>query len=133
MLYYITHRTEGIRLYRSRRDAALLLTRYKMELEACGRVLVDYLLLPTSLEVLISCPFPVNEGTEVEHHLLLDLLAHLARMGRLWPFSGTHELYNGGPCWAELGKSGAEVLPYPLSVIIDAKRHSTTVRGDQAP
>lgn len=133
MLYYITHRGTGTRLYRSRRDAALLLTRYKTELEAGGQILIDYLLLPTSLEALIFCPFPIKEGSEVPHHLVLDLLAHLARMGRLWPFSGTWELYNGGPAFAELGKSGSELLPYPLSVIIDAKRDSATVRGDQAP
>ncbi len=133
MLYYITHRGTGTRLYRSRRDAALLLTRYKTELEAGGQILIDYLLLPTSLEALIFCPFPIKEGSEVPHHLVLDLLAHLARMGSLWPFSGTWELYNGGPGFAELGKSGSELLPYPLSVIIDAKRDSATVRGDQAP
>ena len=127
MLYYINHRTEGPRLYRSRRDAALLLTRYKTRLEVGNQVLVDYLLLPTSLEALISCPFPIKEGSEVPHHLVLGLLAHLARMGRMWPFSGTYELYNGGPGYAELGKSGAEVLPYPLSVIIDAKRASAAV------
>ena len=84
MLYYITHRGTGTRLYRSRRDAALLLTRYKTELEAGGQILIDYLWLPTSLEALIFCPFPIKEGSEVPRHLVLVLLAHLARMGRLW-------------------------------------------------
>ncbi len=133
MLYYMNHKSVGGRLYRSRRDAALLLTRYKSALEAEGRLLVDYLLLPTSLEALIFCPFCIKQGNEVPSHLLLDLLAHLARMGRLWPFSGTWELYNGGASYAELGKSGFELAPYPLSVIIAAKSGSDAVGFDQVP
>ena len=88
ILYYITHRGTGTRLYRSRRDAALLLTRYKTELEAGGQILIDYLLLPTSLEALIFCPFPIKEGSEVLHHLVLDL-------------------WHTWPAWAVSGRSPA--------------------------
>jgi hypothetical protein len=93
--------------------------------------LVDYLLLPTSLEALTYCPHTLTGRSQVPDHLVLDLLAHLARMGRLWPYSGTHELYNGGLCCAELGKSGSSLLPYPLSLVIAVKEHSTAIGCDQ--
>ena len=131
MLYYTDLHTSRGRLYRTRRDATLLLTRFKTELERDGQSLVDYLLLPTSLEALTYCPHSLVGRSQVPDHLVLDLLAHLARMGKLWPYSGTHELYNGGLCCAELGKSGSSLLPYPLSLIIAVKERSTAVGCDQ--
>jgi hypothetical protein len=131
MLYYMTWKRRAERLYRSRRDAALLLTRFKGELEGRGQRLVDYLLLPLSFEALIYSPVQDPRYEQVPSHLELELLAHLGRMGEKWPLSGTFELFNRSACFAELGKSGSDLVSYPLSQIIEEKLRLFTILDDE--
>lgn len=131
MLYYVTWKRRANRLYHSRLDAHRLLTRYTGALERQCQQLVDYLLLPSSFEALIYSPTPVPQLQQVPSHLVLQLLAHLGRMGQNWPLCGTFELFNASRCYAKLGKSGCELIPYPLSVIIEAKLRLYAVLDDE--
>lgn len=131
MLYYATWGREAALLYRSGHEAIQLLTRCTCRWEAHGISIVDYLLLPTSFEALVYSTFSLPHWAEVPNSLVLKVLAHLGRVGSQWPFCGFYELFNRSLCYAKLGKSGCNLVPYPLSAIIEAKLQAQAVLGDE--
>src|SRR5690554_2678936 len=113
-------------LYSGQREAVTLLTRCKSALLSEGILLVDYLLLPSSLELLLAFPHINSSCQGIPSKALLTMFAHLGRAGCNWPYSGFYELFHKSQCFAELGKSGFD-SPLPLNAIIDAKRKRSTV------
>lgn len=112
-------------LYTKKSEAVTLLTRCKSTLEREGILLVDYLLLPSSLELLLAYQYAGSSLLCIPSGALLSTFAHLGRVGSNWPYSGFHELFHKSHCFAELGKSGFS-SPLPLHTIIDAKRKQST-------
>jgi hypothetical protein len=117
-MFHLTTLTDSSPLYRGADEAHRLLGRWTILLQQRQIILIDYLLLPTSLELLLFSPaFSTSHTTEE----LLSLFGRLGRMGRVWQYSGTWELFHKSRCYAQLGKCGCPPLPCSLDQIIAAK------------
>ncbi|MEA5106631.1 MAG: hypothetical protein VB010_04690 [Sphaerochaeta associata] len=133
MYYLLTYRTRRC-LFATADDAFHCLQAWQQWAEAHTCNLVDYLLLPHCLQLVLQGRIQVYRTKTLVIQQLTDeeLLASLARLGmhgRNYPFCGTYELYHASNCYAALGKAGFYALPYPLSVILKAKKNQSSKRA----
>lgn len=130
-MFHLTTLTHTRPLYRTDDEAHRLLGRWAVVLERREIVLIDYLLVPTSLELLLYSPTFATSCSLEELH---TLFGHLGRMGRSWQYSGMWELFHKSRCYAQLGKCGCPQLPLSLDQIIAVKEsHSPgSIGSDQS-
>ncbi len=113
------------RLYTNAQDAYRLLAHYYLEVTNAGGYILDYLLLPHSIDLLLSFPKSQNNLMAVDTPHLLSLFGTLGSVGKHYPFSGTYELYHASHCFCELGKAGTTALPFSLETILRVKKSAS--------
>lgn len=132
MFYYLVLRTQK-NLVSTAEDAFRLLQACQHKVTECDCTLIDYLLLPHSLQFIIQgrikcCQTKTLAIDQIEEQQLLSFFGQLGKLGRNYPFCGTYELYHTSNCYATLGKVGSQALPYPLSVILKVKHQQSSKR-----
>ncbi len=110
------------RLFATAQDAYRLMAHYYLHISGDGGCILDYLLLPHSIDILISYKRTQENIICIERKSLLSVFGALAYLGKQYPFSGTYELYHASHCFCELGKAGTHILPFPLETILQTKR-----------
>ena len=133
MYYLLTYQTRQC-LFATADDAFRRLQTWQVWAEANNCNLIDYLLLPHCLQLILQGRIEMHRNKAVVIQQLTDeeLLASLGRLGirgRNYPFCGTYELYHASNCYAALGKAGFYALPFPLSVILQAKKNQSSKRA----
>ncbi|MBZ4673455.1 MAG: hypothetical protein JG773_424 [Spirochaeta sp.] len=112
------------RLFTNAQEAYRLLAHYYLQVANTGGCILDYLLLPHSIDLLLFFPTTMHNLIAVDSAHLLPLFGTLGAKGKHYPFSGTYELYHASHCFCELGKTGANVLPFSLETIVQVKKHA---------
>jgi hypothetical protein len=130
MFYYLVLRAQQ-NLFSTEKDAFHLLQACQHKLTACDCILIDYLLLPHSLQLIVQgtitcCRTNAYSIDQIEEHQLLSFFGKVGKLGKNYPFCGTYELYHCSNCYAALGKAGSCALPFPLSVILKVKRRQSS-------
>ncbi|MBJ2357630.1 MAG: hypothetical protein PHP67_04720 [Sphaerochaeta sp.] len=113
-----------VRLFSNAQEAYRLLAHYYLKVTNAGGCILDYLLLPHSIDLLLSFPNTMNNLIAVDSAHLLPLFGTLGARGKHYPFSGTYELYHASHCFCELGKAGTNVLPFSLESILQVKKRA---------
>lgn len=115
-------------MYTAMSQANRLLLRIYLHFEAQGGSILDYTLLPTLLDLLVSLPghkptigFLKLTCSVVPITTTQDLLFHyrnisiaLPKGGKDYPLCGTYEAYHGSNCLSSLGK----MEPFPQDINI---------------
>ncbi len=122
-MYFRIQKNSLSRLFTTAQDAYNLLSHYYLTIHQAQGAILDYLLLPYSLDVLLELPTCNTHCMPVEEPQLLPLFAHLAIVGKNYPYCGTFELYHASHCFCELGKAGSKILPFSLETILSYKRN----------
>ncbi|MGH0054486.1 MAG: hypothetical protein ACQ5SW_13950 [Sphaerochaetaceae bacterium] len=126
-MYGIVQKHSTKRMYTSTQDAYRLLAHYYLRITQEGGYILDYLLLPYSIDLLLFFPKARSNLLEVAPTQLLSLFGILGCAGKHYPFSGTYELYHTSHCFCELGKTGTTTLPYSLEAILRVKQKANHV------
>lgn len=126
MYYSLTYQSQQ-RLFTTADEAWHRLRAGQVWMEMHDCILIDYLLVPHSMQCVVQGRLKLGESKflnicPLTNEQLLTLLGELGKLGKEYPFCGTYELYHASKCFAELGKAGYHYPPYPLSVILQAKR-----------
>ncbi len=113
-------------LFTHEQGAFRLLRMFQAWVEKQHCILVDYLLVTHSIQLIVEGGTIKSGNACLSKHQLNDAqllacLAHLGKLGKQYPYSGTYELYHASGCYASLGKAGYDSLPYTLSVIMQVK------------
>ncbi|MDN5333651.1 hypothetical protein [Sphaerochaeta halotolerans] len=113
------------RLYTNAQDAYRVLAHYYLQVTNAGGYILDYLLLPHSIDLLLFFPKSKKDVFAVDSKQLLSLFGTLGSVGKHYPFSGMYELYHASHCFCELGKAGTNVLPFSLETILQVKKSAS--------
>lgn len=125
MYYSLTYQSQQ-KLFTTAEEAWHRLRAGQVWLQMHDCILIDYLLVPHSMQCIVQGRLRMGASkflhiSPLTNEQLLIVFGELGKLGKEYPFCGTYELYHASKCFAELGKAGYYSLPYPLSVILQAK------------
>ncbi len=141
-MYYRMRFSSKQAIYTTEEKARQLLLRVYLHIEKQGGTILDYTLLPTLLDLLISHPGGTPRFGFIGHRCTLEyipntlsLLPHykqisatLPEAGRNYPLCGTYEAYHGSSCLCSLGKVGPFTHELTIQTIL-LEKSSPTVQG----
>ena len=129
-MYYIVNKSSKQSLFSHHDQALHLLLGIKTFCDRYRIQILDYLLVPHQLQLLIKASD--SSATQLASYLALKpikitpskLLLYFKKLGCMgigYTFCGSFELYHSSWCFCELGKAGANGLPFPLQTVIQIK------------
>ena len=134
MYYKICFPSEQLLFHNLQEAKHLLLKTYLWVQEQAG-TLLDYSLIPTSLDFLLQLPISLPNFTFLPYPAQITLItskeALLVEFRNLnnnipceaknYPLCGTYEAYHVSECYSVLGKTGEDTLIFPLQTLLETK------------
>lgn len=137
-MYFKISLMSGHVLFHTMQEAKHLLLKTYLWVQNQDGILLDYLLLPNSLEFLIQLPNVLQKHWFLHQQIHIqtihtedDLLSayksltfNIPSKARSYPLCGTYEAYHRSECYSVLGKTGEKYQFFPLQTILKLKNQT---------